>query len=80
MVVELAIAVQIEIVDHKYEVLRRHFPVAIFSFKLANFFGTNISCAISVNTLKCCIGLKITNSSKNLAHFFDSKFLFGHEK
>ena len=80
MIVLLTIAVQIKIVDHKYEVLRRHFSVPIFSFELANLLGANISCTISIDPFKRSVWFEITDGSQDLAHFFYGKLLFGHEK
>lgn len=80
MIIQLTIAVQIEVVDHEYEVLGRHFSVAIFPFELANLLGADIARAIPINPFKRRIGFEITDGSKDLSHLFDGKLLFGHEK
>lgn len=80
MIIQLTVAIQIEIVNHKDEVLGRHFSVAIFPFELADLFGAYISGTVSINPFESGIGFKIANGSKDLPHFLDSKLLFGHEQ
>ena len=80
VVIQLAIAVQIEVVDHEYEVLGGHFSVAIFPFELANLLGADVACAIPIDPFEGRVGLEIADGSQDLAHLLDGKLLFGHEK
>lgn len=80
MIIELSIAVQVEVVHEKNEVFWRHLSVAIFSLELAEFLGSDEAGRVSINSLESGIGLKISDSGQNLSHFFDGQLLISNEQ
>jgi len=47
---------------------------------LAKLLGIKETRAVPIKSFEGCVGLKISDGSKNLAHFFNRQFLFGNEE
>ena len=66
MVVEVAVAIEVKVVDKLAEIFGFQFSVAIFALVLAKVCRANKPFVLAVDTFKRRVGFKVSHGSQNL--------------
>ncbi len=75
MIIELAITIQVEIVDHLSEVLGLQFSVTILSLELGQLGGPNQTITGSIDSSEGCVWLEVAHRGQDLSQLFDGYLL-----